>query len=215
MNYVFFYLEIFGIIAFSISGSLVAINKKFDVFGVVVVGIITSFGGGLSRDIIVGRIPPTLFSNAFLIAISVVVSLLTFALAYVKRKRFILIQHKIECINNYFDAIGLAVFTITGVESIYNYGFSDNVLLCIGMGVLTGVGGGLIRDIFTNSSPYIFTKHFYAMASIIGATAFYLLRIFAPLQIISTIVGIGLIFILRLLATKFHWELPKAHIDED
>lgn len=215
MNYVFFCLEIFGIIAFSISGSLVAIKNKFDIFGVIIVGVITAVGGGITRDIIVGCTPPIIFSNGYLIAISIFASLCTFLLAYLKRKRFVLLQNKIELVNNYFDAIGLAVFTISGIEAVFNYGFSDNFLLCISMGVLTGVGGGLLRDIFTGSAPYIFTKHVYALTSIIGAIAFYILRFFIPIKIISTVIGIGLIFILRILAIKFRWKLPKAHIDED
>lgn len=215
MDYVFFCLEIVGIVAFSISGALVAIKSKFDVLGVVVVGAITAVGGGITRDIIVGHTPPMIFSNAYLILISVIASILTFILAYVKRNKFITIQNKIEMTNNYFDAVGLAVFTITGVQTVINYGFYDNALLCVIMGAITAVGGGLMRDIFTSSSPYIFTKHFYAMASILGALVFYLLKVFVNIEIVSTLVGITLIFTLRLLATKYHWKLPKAHINEN
>ena len=214
MNSVFFYLEILGVIAFSISGALVALNKKFDVFGVVIVGMITAVGGGIIRDIIVGHTPPKIFDNVYLIGVSVAVSLLTFVLAYVKRSKFLVIQNKIEVVNNYFDAVGLAVFTIMGVESIFSYGVANNVFLSISMGVLTGVGGGLLRDIFTGSLPYIFTKHIYAIASILGASVFYVLHINVDIPVVSTIVGVAVIFILRVLATKYHWKLPKAHIDE-
>lgn len=214
MNSVFFYLEILGVIAFSISGALVALNKKFDVFGVVIVGMITAVGGGIIRDIIVGHTPPKIFDNVYLIGVSVAVSLLTFVLAYVKRSKFLVIQNKIEVVNNYFDAVGLAVFTIMGVESIFSYGVANNVFLSISMGVLTGVGGGLLRDIFTGSLPYIFTKHIYAIASILGASVFYVLHINVDITVVSTIVGVAVIFILRVLATKYHWKLPKAHIDE-
>ena len=216
MYYVFFCLEILGIVAFSISGALVAIKSKFDIFGVLVVGAITAVGGGITRDIIVGHNPPAIFNNVYLIGISALSSLLTFILAFVKRSKFSLIKGKIEIINNYFDAIGLAVFTIMGVESTFGYGYTDHAFLSIAMGVLTGVGGGLMRDIFTGSAPYIFTKHVYAISAILGATAFYYLRVlFAEIPVLATIVGVLLIFVLRLLATKFHWKLPKAHIEDD
>ena len=214
MDSVFFCLEILGIIAFSISGALVAIKAKFDVFGVVVVGVITAVGGGITRDIIVGKTPPMIFSNGYLIGASALSALLTFILAYVKRNDFISIKGKIEIINNYFDAVGLAVFTVMGVETTLNYGFSQNALLCISMGVLTGVGGGLMRDIFTGSPPYIFTKHIYAIASIFGAALFYLLRLYVHYPAVSTIVGVAVIVVLRVLATKYHWKLPKAHIEK-
>ena len=214
MDSVFFYLEILGVIAFSISGALVALNKKFDVFGVVIVGMITAVGGGVVRDIIIGKFPPTIFSNVYLIIISVVASLCAFILAYIKRDKFLIIQSKIETVNNYFDAVGLAVFTIMGVESVFTRGLSSNILLSISMGVLTGVGGGVMRDVLTGSSPYIFTKHIYAIASISGACVFYALRIYVFYSIVGTIVGTVLIFVLRILATKYLWKLPKAHIDE-
>ena len=213
MNYVFFCLEILGIIAFSISGALVAIKSKFDIFGVVVVGLTTAIGGGIIRDVISGYTPPMIFSNVYLVGISVATSVLTFLLAYVKRSKFLEIQSKIENVNNYFDAIGLSVFTIMGVETVFTYGYADNVLLSISMGVLTGVGGGLMRDIFTNSPPYIFTKHVYALTSTIGAITFYVLRINFALTTISTLAGVFIIFALRVTATKYRWELPKAHID--
>ncbi len=215
MDSVFFCLEILGIIAFSISGALVAIKSKFDLFGVVVVGIITAVGGGITRDILVGRLPPKIFYNQHLLLISALTALLTFVLAYVKRSKFSIIESRIEIVNNYFDAIGLAMFTIMGVEITINYGYGDNVLLSISTGVLTGVGGGLMRDIFTGSKPSIFTKHIYAIASIVGAITFYVLRISGTLTTISTLVGVFIIFILRVIATKYHWKLPKAHVDEN
>ena len=214
MDPVFFCLEILGIIAFSISGALVAIKAKFDVFGVVVVGVITAVGGGITRDIIVGKTPPAIFSNAYLIGASALSALLTFALAYIKRSDFLTIKGKIEIINNYFDAVGLAVFTVMGVETTLAYGFTDNAFLCISMGVLTGVGGGLMRDIFTGSSPYIFTKHVYAITSIVGALLFYFLSVWVKIPALSTTVSVVAIFVLRVLATKYHWKLPKAHIEK-
>lgn len=215
MNYVFFCLENLGIIAFSISGAIVAIRRKFDIFGVVVVGLTTAIGGGIIRDVISGHTPPMIFSNLYLVGISVATSVLTFLLAYVKRSKFLAIQSKIENVNNYFDAIGLSVFTIMGVETVFTYGYDSNALFSISMGALTGVGGGLMRDIFTGSPPYIFTKHVYALTSILGACIFYALRIYLKNTALSTIVGISVVFTLRVLATIYRWRLPIAHVEED
>ncbi len=207
-------LEILGTIAFAVSGALVAVKAKFDVFGVVVVGCVTAVGGGITRDVIAGSLPPLIFSNLYILAIATVTSLLVFLVAYVKRNAFESIRERVDHINNYFDAVGLATFSVMGVELAFQYGLSANVFLSITMGVLTGVGGGLLRDMFTETPPYIFTKHVYAIASIIGATAYYVLRLYVD-NILATVVGILIVVLLRVLATKFHWSLPKVHIEEN
>ncbi len=215
MDSVFFCLEILGVIAFSVSGALVAIKSKFDVFGVLVVGVITAIGGGIMRDVMLGSLPPKIFNNGYLIVLSALFSILSFILAYFKRNKFKAIQDKIEIVNNYFDAVGLAVFTIMGVETAIGCEFGDNQIFSITMGLLTGVGGGLLRDIFTDSPPSIFTKHVYAIASISGAVLYYFLRFWTNNSVFATVLGIILIILLRALATKYRWELPKAHIEEN
>ena len=214
MNSVFFVLEIIGVVAFAVSGAFVAIKTKFDIFGVIVVGCITAVGGGITRDLIAGQTPPKIFENVYILGVAAFASILAFCLAYAKRKKFNAIKEKIEIFNNYFDAAGLATFTIMGVEYAFQYGLSDNIFLAITMGVLTGVGGGLLRDLFTETTPYIFTKHIYAIASILGASVFYVMRSFMPKSVLPSIVGIAIIFLLRVFATIFHWRLPKAHVDE-
>ena len=107
------------------------------------------------------------------------------------------------------------MFTVMGVETTISYGFMENTLLCITMGMLTGVGGGLMRDIFTRSKISIFTKHVYAIASILGALVFYVLRVHVEITAISTLAGVLVIFVLRVVATRYNWQLPKAHIEEE
>ncbi len=208
-------LEIIGTIAFAVSGTLVAIKAKFDVFGVLVVGCITAVGGGITRDIIVGQTPPLIFSNLYILGIAALTSVTVFAIAYTKRKTFEKLWEPIEHVNNYFDAAGLAAFTVMGTELAFTYGISNNVLLTITLGVLTGVGGGLLRDIFTENTPYIFKKHIYALASILGASVYYVIRLYVDNTILPTIAGIIVVFLLRLLATKFRWSLPKIHLNEE
>lgn len=209
-------LEILGTIAFAVSGAFVAIKAKFDIFGVIVVGCVTAVGGGITRDVIVGQTPPAIFNNVYILGVATLASILVFLIAYKYRRRFESIKHKIDTINNYFDAAGLATFSVMGVELAFTYNLSDNALLAIMLGVLSGVGGGLLRDLFTESPPYIFTKHIYAIASIIGASIYYVLRYFAPHldPIIPTLVGISVIFLLRVFATIYRLKLPKIHIED-
>lgn len=208
-------LEIAGTIAFAISGALVALKSKFDVFGVTVIGCVTAVGGGMTRDVLAGETPPTIFSKPYIVCIAAATALCVFAVAALYRKKFNAIQERIEPINNVVDAIGLAVFSITGTEQAFLHGLSDNAFLSVTMGVLTGVGGGLLRDIFTEHTPYIFTKHVYALASIGGATLYYFLRASFPETMLPSIFSILLIVTVRLLATRYRWSLPKIRLEEE
>lgn len=207
-------LEIIGTIAFAVSGAFVAIHAKFDIFGVLVIGCVTAVGGGITRDILIGTTPPAIFSRWYIVGVAALASLGVFLLAYWKRKQFDEMRGRVEHVNNIFDAVGLAAFTVMGTEIAFSQGFSENVFLSVMLGVLTGVGGGLLRDIFTETPPYIFTKHVYALASILGAALYYVIRLFCELTLIPTLVGIGFIVLVRLLATKYRWSLPKIDLSE-
>ena len=149
-------LEIIGTIAFAISGAFVAIKKDLDVFGVIFVGCITAVGGGITRDVLIGATPPAIFSNGYILLTAAVTSLVVFIIAYIARRRFENIREKIERINNIFDAIGLSAFSVMGTEIAFVNGLASNALLSILLGMLTGVGGGMIRDVLTSSTPYPF-----------------------------------------------------------
>ncbi len=209
-------LEIIGTIAFAVSGAVVAIKTKFDAFGVIVVGCVTAVGGGIIRDVIVGYTPPIIFSNLYILGIAALTSVVVFVIAYLKKRAFAEMSEKIERINNYFDAAGLAAFTVMGVELAFSeFVVCGNAFLSITLGVLTGVGGGLLRDIFTENTPYIFKKHIYAIASILGASVYYLIRLYVDITIIPTLAGLLVIFLLRVLATKYCWSLPKIDLDSE
>lgn len=205
-------LEIIGTIAFAVSGAFVAIRAKFDVFGVLVIGCVTAVGGGITRDILIGATPPAIFSRWYIVGVAALAALGVFLLAYWKRKRFDEMRGRVEHVNNIFDAVGLAAFTVMGTEIAFSQGLSGNVFLSVMLGVLTGVGGGLLRDIFTETPPYIFTKHVYALASILGATLYYVIRLFCELTVIPTLAGICFIVLVRLFATKYRWSLPKIDL---
>lgn len=208
-------LEIIGTISFAISGAVVAIKAKFDIFGVAFVGVITAMGGGIVRDILIGRYPPAIFSNFYIFLIAVITAIIVFGIIYKNKSRFTILEGIIEYINNFFDAIGLAAFSVMGTEVAFVFGFSDNMFLAVTLGVLTGIGGGIFRDILTDTTPFVFKKHIYALASIIGACLYYILRLnFDNLAIISAI-SMFLIVAIRMFATKYHWSLPKIKLENE
>ncbi len=211
---ILFILEIVGTIAFAVSGAFVAIKAKFDVFGVLVIGCITAVGGGIMRDILIGSFPPMIFSRVYILLIACATSLAVFLISYKQRKKFEGTREKIEHINNIFDAIGLATFTVMGTELAFTNGIGDNVFLSLVLGVLTGVGGGVLRDILTETPPFIFTKHVYAVAALSGAILYYVMRLFIESTIIPGAVSILFIIGIRMLATKYRWKLPKIELEE-
>ncbi len=200
--------EIIGTIAFAISGALVAIGASLDIFGVVFVGCITAVGGGIVRDLLIGNIPPAIFTNFQICSIAMVVSVAVFVISYINRKKFNDFKTKTEYINNIFDALGLAAFSVTGAEMGYIHGFSDNGFIIVAIGMITGVGGGIFRDILTDTTPYVFKKHIYAVASILGSIVYFILRKYFD-STLPSVISMVLIVVIRILATKYRWSLPK------
>ncbi len=207
-------MEYLGTIAFAISGASLAIRKGMDYFGVVILGIITATGGGLMRDIILNVYPAAVFVNKNFAFLAFITSTILFVFLYFNKqiltsKRF----YKFELIINVFDSIGLGIFTVVGASAAYNLSPRAGVVLTLFAGVITGVGGGIIRDVCSLSMPYVFTKHIYASASLLGAI---LLLICFPLvgETIATIVSITFIFVIRMLATKYKWNLPRVIMPE-
>lgn len=207
-------LEIVGTIAFAVSGAFVAIKAKLDLFGVLFIGCITAVGGGIVRDLLIGATPPAIFSNAHILFVALGASFLVFLLAYIKRKDFEEIQKKVEYVNTFFDAVGLAAFTVMGTEVAFVEGLSENAFLSIALGMLTGVGGGIFRDVLTDTTPYIFKKHVYALASIGGAAVYYAIRYHVAQAWIPSLIAGLLIVAVRMLAAHFRWSLPKVHLDD-
>ena len=207
-------LEIIGTIAFAVSGALVAIKAKNDVFGVLLLGCITAFGGGIIRDLIIGRTPPAIFSRSYMVIIAVIVSIVVFIVSYINRHKFTEFKKKIDHINNIFDAVGLGAFSVMGTDVAFACGLEDKILLSITLGLLTGVGGGVIRDVLVDEMPYILKKHVYALVSIAGSVTYFVLRRFFGESIISLALPVIIIVILRMLAARFRWGLPKVHIDD-
>lgn len=209
-----FFLEIIGTIAFAFSGCMVANAKKMDIFGVWVLGIVTAVGGGCVRDILLGITPPNMFSNGVYVAVAtatVVVWLLMAARkGAVSRKMFA----NITKIMDISDSLGLGIFAVVGSQTAVIYGYGDNWFLVVFVGVLTGVGGGLLRDIMADTTPVIFRKRIYAIAAMVGSILYIALRKVLP-EMGAMLIGTAAVFIIRTLASTRRWNLPVYVLEQD
>ena len=205
----FFILDILGTVAFAVSGTIVALEKRTDIFGVVLLGCTTALGGGIFRDMILGNLPPRIFTYYTDAIIALAVSLLVFLVAALKKDRFRSNEPLINAVVNIFDAVGLGVFVVTGMGIAINLGYYDNIGLTVFAGVITAIGGGLLRDIMIDEMPFVLKKRVYAIAAIAGGIIYYFLLPPAG-STIASLCGIVSTFAIRILATWFRWNLPKA-----
>ncbi len=206
---IFFAAELIGTAAFSIAGTLIAIRRELDIFGAVVVGTVTAVGGGCVRDILLGQFPPAMFITPIYAASAAVLATIVFALEYIITARKILESKTYETIVNIFDALGLAIFVVVGINTAEKSGYADNAFLSICVGVLTGIGGGIMRDLFVGTVPMVLRKQVYALPAIIGGIIYYYMVQFNINNIIAVIVTIVFIMTVRILAAHFRWDLPK------
>jgi len=203
-------LEIIGTAAFAISGAMIAIDKGADLFGVLFLALITALGGGVIRDVLLGNVPPVMFTSYMYVAVAVLCGLVIFAVAYSDIRRYSRLYAVMDRVVNVFDALGLAVFSVSGVNvAAAKYGLDMPLLLCM-MGMCTGVGGGMLRDVLTNSMPMVLTRHVYAVASLLGALLYYILLSVSVPGNTAAVLASALVFALRMLATRYNWNLPKV-----
>ncbi len=199
---VFIYiLDLFGTMAFAVTGAFKAIESKADIVGIVILATITGVAGGTIRDIVLGKFPPNSIVDPTYVIITVATGVVLFFL-YTKLKKHWNVFLK-------FDAIGLGVFTVIGATFAYNI-FGLNFLAMVLAGMLTAVGGGILRDVFVNQVPIVFVKELYALASFVGVVIFYLILAVGADLYVASIVGIALVTGLRLVAMKYNWNLPKV-----
>ena len=201
-------LDVVGTIAFSISGAMVGIRKKMDLFGVCVLGVVTATGGGMTRDIVLGINPPRMFTNSTDVLIAAVTAILTFIVIHYANK-------KKQTHVGFREMYSLVLFVI-GIEVALTMRPDASNFLLVFVGTITGVGGGLLRDMMSESIPYIFQKHIYATACIVGAVICVIF--YRKLNIslnISMIVGAIAVLVIRALAAQLRWNLPTIHLDEE
>ncbi len=195
-------LDVLGIMAFAISGSLAAIEKKLDIFGVLTISFVTSIGGGTIRDMVIGDTPVTWLQNLNTFYIIIVSTFL----AIIFRKRLNIFRTSIFL----FDTIGIGLFTITGIEK----GLAHDLhpFICISLGTVSACFGGVIRDILCNEIPVIFRKEIYATACIFGGFVFFALRYFNVPSDIIFVFTAGSIIAVRLLAVIKEWSFPNIEM---
>ena len=210
MQHFVFILEIIGTVAFAASGAMTALKKDMDIFGVAILGLTTAVGGGVIRDVILGATPPTMFEKPVYALVAVVMSIIIFIPGI---RRMLTKNHKIyDNVIRVMDSLGLAIFTVMGISTAKALPDEHNLFLLVFVGVITGVGGGLMRDIMAGDTPYIFVKHIYACASIVGAILCVLL--WNVLGVVwAMFVGAATVFVIRMLAAHFKWSLPHGGKD--
>lgn len=211
---IYFIVEMMGTVAFATSGAMVAINKRVDIFGVLVLSSITALGGGCIRDILIGTLPPRMFSDYRYVTLAVAVALFVFLVAYVFRNHYQKSQKIVDSVNNVFDAVGLGIFTVTGVQVAIESGFKMNGILAVCLGVITGIGGGILRDVMLREIPFVLKKRIYALASIAGGIVYYNMFLANIDRTISIVVAVAVTFVIRLLATIFKLDLPRVKLKE-
>jgi uncharacterized membrane protein YeiH len=189
--------DILGTLVFAISGVLTAMDKKFDVVGTIIIGMVTAVGGGTLRDLLICQTPVAwMMSNDYLVVILVAV-----LLAYIFRQRILRLRKSLFL----FDTIGIGLYTILGLQKTLNVGLS--MPMCILMGIVSASFGGVIRDVLTNEIPLIFRKEIYATACLVGALVFVILKTFSDYTTINMLISMFVVFIIRYFAVKKGWSL--------
>lgn len=211
MDEFIFILELIGTVAFASSGAMIAIEKKMDIFGGNVLGATTAVGGGIMRDIILGLTPPGAFSHPVYVLVAALTSTILFVIAYAKPTAF---ESRVK--TDYYDKLmfwcdtaGLGIFTVVGIQAAVRAVGGENVFFFVFIGTLTGVGGGVLRDIMAGETPYILVKHIYACAAIAGGIVCVVGRT-AFGEAYGTILGLAATVLLRFLAAHFRWNLMRV-----
>ena len=197
----FYIIDILGTLAFSISGVLVALNKKMDAFGVLIIAFVTAVGGGTLRDVLIGETPVSWMKDMTFVYVVLASTILAVVfkskIDYLRKSLFL------------FDTIGIGLYTVVGVEKGINAGLHP--IICIALGTMSACFGGVIRDILCNEIPVIFRKEVYATACILGGIVYFIIKRL-PIEGNLVFVIAGLVVIVtRILAVKFKLRLPTLY----
>ena len=201
-------LELVGVLAFAVSGALVGVRHRMDLFGVIMLGITTALGGGVIRDLILGLTPPAAFQSPVHALLAAGVSVLIF-LPFLRRH--LVLDTRFDALLQTADAVGLGIFTVRGLKTAVEAGFGENTALLLFVAVITGVGGGILRDLLAGRRPAVFVRHIYATASLAGAVLCVLLLRVTSLYT-AMYASIAVIVLLRVGARHYRWNLPKAEL---
>ena len=200
---VLYFLDLLGTAAFAASGALAGVQRRMDLLGVVVLGLVTAVGGGTVRDLPLGSTPPFCFKDENYLYLSIIIAILVFYY-----------HHSLDFLQRpllYFDALGLGTFLVigTGKALAYDAGF----LVAVMMGVTTATAGGVIRDVLSDQVPFILQKEIYATACIFGGILYYLLYRAGVNESLTAVIAALVVVAIRVIAIHRHWSLPVAKID--
>ena len=195
-------VDLIATFVFAISGAAAAVNHRLDLFGILVLSFVAGNFGGISRDLLIGAVPPAALTDERYLLVSVLAGLVVFFwYANADRLRSPVLL---------FDAAGLALFAVVGAQKAIEFGLSPVMSALLGM--LTGVGGGMTRDVLLSEIPQILRSDLYAVAALAGASIVVLGDILGLSYSLSALVGAALCFGLRLMAIRHGWHLPVAHL---
>ena len=221
MIFLWTFFEIAGTIAFAISGALVGISRRMDIFGILVLALSTAIGGGIIRDVLVGNIPPNSFKTSLYIVLTTVI---TFIIFFIYRNQILryMSRRKLRKMYLLADTLGLASFTVTGTTIGFN-AYPEYPLFAITLGLITAVGGGIIRDVLAQRIPSVLQEEIYALPSIIGGIVFYLIAIIGDdYWYLASPISFFVVFFLRMIkycprfcrdakiGIYYHLSLPKV-----
>lgn len=190
-----------GTFSFAAAGAFAAMEKKLDPFGVLIISFATAIGGGTIRDVLIGELPVAWLSNSAAIWVILTAAVVTVLFGSQLKK--------LDKMLFLFDAMGLGLFTMIGIQKGIEHGFSPGI--CVTLGTITGCFGGVLRDVLLNNVPLIFQKEIYASASIVGGILFFLMLKFGLADNLAYTVSILIVFFVRLMAVRFNWSLPKIY----
>ena len=195
-------LDLGGTFVFAISGAVAAVNRRLDIFGILVLSFVTGNFGGITRDLLIGAVPPAALTDSRYLLVSVLAGLITFFwYAGVDRLRTPVLL---------FDAVGLSFFAVAGAQKAIEFGLSPVMSALLGM--LTGIGGGMMRDVLLAEIPQVLRSDLYAVAALAGASVVVIGNMLGLASGASALAGGVLCFGLRFMAIRHHWHLPVAHL---
>jgi uncharacterized membrane protein YeiH len=196
-------LDLIGTFAFAISGATLGVRKQLDLFGVLVLAFAAATAGGVARDVLIGATPPAALVDWRYLAVSTFAGVVTFyGYRHVDR-----LSHPVQL----FDAIGLGLFAVTGAEKALAYGLGPSGAVLLGM--LSGIGGGIVRDVLVTEVPNVLRRELYAVAALLGAACVVVGAALGWPAAPTAIAGATMCFVLRYFAMRRNWQLPVARAD--
>lgn len=207
MDIIWYIFDMIGTIAFAVSGALVGVSRKMDIFGMTVLALATAIGGGIVRDVLLGYFPPNSLRNVVYVTVVLVVTVIVF-LIYNSRYRKHAMGPRSRASYLLADALGLASFTVTGASAGFKL-YPELPIFIVLLGTITAVGGGIIRDMLAQRIPSVLKEDVYALPSIIGGIVYYLM-VTSSWDSMAVYGAFTVVLVIRLLALKYNWSLPKV-----